>query len=88
LCKIQLTNACCAAAIRRYGKIGYGFGRGSYNISAQQYADAVAAVVSAPLASIAADFGALLRQEPMAALLQHYSAAGERHCYDCCRQQA
>jgi hypothetical protein len=63
--------------MRRYGKIGYGFGRGSYNISAQQYADAVAAVVSAPLASIAADFGALLRQEPIAALLQHYSAAGE-----------
>jgi hypothetical protein len=66
-----------AAALRRYGKFGYGFGRGSYNISAQQYADAVAAVVSAPLASIAADFGALLRQEPMPALLQHYSAAGE-----------
>jgi hypothetical protein len=65
-----------SAALCRYGKFGYGFGRGSYNISAQQYADAVAAVVSAPLASIAADFAALLRQEPMPALLQHYSTAG------------
>jgi hypothetical protein len=64
------------AALRRYGKFGYGFGRGSYNITAQQYADAVAAVVSAPLAAISADFAALLRQEPMAALLQHYSTAG------------
>lgn len=64
----------------RYGKMGYAFGRGSYNISQQQYAAAVARVRGAPLDSIAADFG-WLQGEPMAQLLQHYTSRGgcDRH---------
>lgn len=61
--------------VRRYGKVGYAFGRGSYNISRQQYEAAVARVMSAPLAAIARDF-AWMRGEPMGRLLQHYTSRG------------
>lgn len=56
--------------------MGYAFGRGSYNISREQYEAAVARVTSAPLASIAQDF-AWIPGEPMGQLLQHYTSRGE-----------
>jgi hypothetical protein len=64
-----------SAVLHRYGKLGYVFGRGSYNISSQQYAAAVAHVGSAPLDAIAADFSWLMG-EPMQQLLQQYRNRG------------
>eukprot|EP00775_Hariotina_reticulata_P006176 gene6176-6414_t len=61
-----------------YGKFGYGFGRGSFNISREQYAAAVAAVWGASLASIAADFARLGPLEPMGQIIQQYSSPGSK----------
>lgn len=61
----------------RYGKFGYAFGRGSYNISREQYAAAVAHVGGAALKALEADF-AWLPDEPMKELLQHYTSRGGR----------
>lgn len=68
----------------RYGKMGYGFGRGSYNITPQQYAAAVARVQNAPLSAIAADFAAVKQlgssvHGTLLAILQHYTARGKVH---------
>jgi len=60
----------------RYGKFGYAFGRGSYNISREQYAAAVARVGGAALTAIAADFS-WLAGEPMERLLQQYTSRGK-----------
>lgn len=65
----------CIFVCCRYGKLGYAFGRGSYNISREQYAAAVAHVGSAPLDAIASDF-AWLQGEPMQQLLQQYAGRG------------
>jgi hypothetical protein len=56
--------------------MGYAFGRGSYNISRQQYEAAVSRVGSAPLDTLSADF-AWLAGEPMQQLLRQYAGRGE-----------
>jgi hypothetical protein len=68
----------------RYGKFGYGFGRGSFNISREQYAAAVAAVWGAALSSIAADFDRLPPVEPMTLIIRQYNSPGGSCCCCCC----
>lgn len=80
-----LLRGCCYVLVsRRYGKFGYGFGRGSFNISREQYAAAVAAVWGAALSSIAADFDRLPPVEPMTLIIQQYNSPGGSCCCCCC----
>lgn len=64
--------------------MGYGFGRGSFNISPAQYAAAVTRVQNAPLSAITADFEAVKQfgravDGTLLEILQHYTSRGTSH---------
>jgi hypothetical protein len=65
-----------AAGRTWYGRVGYGFGRGGFNISPAAWARAAAAAAAAPLGDLAADLSGI--DDAAAAIVERYRGAGER----------
>ena len=65
-----------------YGRWGYDFGRGGFNIQAPAWRAAAAAVASAPLAALCNDFEATRADAAVLRVLQRYQASPcfVRHC--------
>lgn len=61
-----------------YGTVGYGFGRGSFGVTAREWQAAVKAVAGAKLEGLCADFDQ--EDTRVVAIVRHYAAPGACAC--------